>query len=66
MKTPKYITVDEAIKFVKSNDNVVLGMAGAEPKLFIQKLHEVANEVTGVKVTNCLPIENGEFFINKD
>lgn len=56
MKTPKKITVNEAIKLVKDNDSVVLGMAGAEPKLFIQKLHEVADQVKGVKVTNCLQI----------
>jgi acyl-CoA hydrolase len=64
MKTPKKITVNEAIKLVKDNDSVVFGMAGAEPKLFIQKLHEIADHVKGVKVTNCLPFENGEFFIN--
>ncbi|MFA5470911.1 MAG: acetyl-CoA hydrolase/transferase C-terminal domain-containing protein [Acholeplasmataceae bacterium] len=66
MKTPKKITILEAVSLVKDHDNVVLGMAGAEPKLFIQQLHQVAEKVKGVKVTNCLPIENGEFFINKD
>ena len=64
MKTPKKITVQDAIRLVKSNDTVVLGMAGAEPKEFIMALHQVADQVNGVKVTNCLPIENGEFFIN--
>lgn len=64
MKTPKTIKVEDALKLVKSNDTIVLGMAGAEPKLFIQKLHEIANDVTNVNVTNCLPIENGDFFMN--
>ena len=64
MKTPKTIKVDDALKLVKSNDTIVLGMAGAEPKLFIQRLHEIANDVKNVNVTNCLPIENGEFFMN--
>lgn len=66
MKTPKIITVQEAIKLVKSNDNIVLGMAGAEPKEFIKALHERASEVQNVRVTNCLPFENGEFFINPE
>ncbi len=66
MKTPKKVTVQEVLDLVKDNDNIVLGMAGAEPKLFIQELHQIASKVKGVKVTNCLPIENGEFFINKD
>ncbi|MBN2268573.1 MAG: 4-hydroxybutyrate--acetyl-CoA CoA transferase [Acholeplasmataceae bacterium] len=64
MKKPKIITTQEAIRLVKSNDTVVLGMAGAEPKLFIKALHEIADQVKGVKVTNCLPIENGDFFMN--
>lgn len=64
MKSPKIISVQDAINLVKSNDNIVLGMAGAEPKLFIQELHTRAHELSHVKVTNCLPFENGEFFIN--
>lgn len=66
MKSPKIITVQEAIHLVKSNDNIVLGMAGAEPKAFIKALHERAKDVQNVRVTNCLPFENGEFFINPE
>ncbi len=66
MKSPKIITVQEAIHVVKSNDNIVLGMAGAEPKEFIKALHQRASEVQNVRVTNCLPFENGEFFINPE
>lgn len=66
MKSPKTITVKEAIGLVKSNDTIVLGMAGAEPKYFIQALHSRAQELSNVKVTNCLPFENGEFFINPE
>jgi acyl-CoA hydrolase len=64
MKSPKTITVQEAIKLVKSNDIIVSGMAGAEPKEFLKILHMRANEVKGVRVTNCLPFENAEFFTN--
>ncbi|MBU1141581.1 MAG: 4-hydroxybutyrate--acetyl-CoA CoA transferase [Firmicutes bacterium] len=64
MKTPKTITVQEAIMLVKSNDTIVIGMAGAEPRLFLSALHLRANEVNNVRVTNCLPFENAEFFIN--
>lgn len=64
MKTPKTITVQDAIHLVKSGDNIVLGMAGAEPKEFINALHLIADEVKNVRVTNCLPFENGEFFVN--
>jgi acyl-CoA hydrolase len=64
MKTPKIITAKEATQLVNSNDVVVLGMAGAEPKEFLKILHERAQAVTGVKVTNCLPFENAEFMVN--
>ncbi|MGE4320363.1 MAG: acetyl-CoA hydrolase/transferase family protein [Acholeplasmataceae bacterium] len=64
MKEHKIISVEEALKLVKDNDVIVSGMAGAEPKLFLSKLHEVAGQVSGVRVTNCLPFENAEFFVN--
>ncbi|MFA6801510.1 MAG: acetyl-CoA hydrolase/transferase C-terminal domain-containing protein [Acholeplasmataceae bacterium] len=64
MKEHKIITVDEALNLVKDNDVIVSGMAGAEPKLFLSRLHEIANHVKGVHVTNCLPFENAEYFVN--
>jgi acyl-CoA hydrolase len=64
MKTPKYIKVEDAIKLVKSGDTIVSAMAGAEPKLFLNHLHLIANQIENVKVTNCLPFENAEFFTN--
>ncbi|PKK87774.1 MAG: 4-hydroxybutyrate--acetyl-CoA CoA transferase, partial [Tenericutes bacterium HGW-Tenericutes-7] len=64
MKTPKTITAIEATQLVKSNDIVVIGMAGAEPQLFLRELHKRAGEVENVRVTNCLPFENAEFFVN--
>ncbi|HAX03252.1 MAG: acetyl-CoA hydrolase [Tenericutes bacterium GWC2_34_14] len=66
MKSPKIITIQEAINLVENNDNIVLGMAGAEPKEFIKELHKRAGEVNNVRVTNCLPFENGEFFVNPE
>ena len=62
MKTPKKITALEAVQLVKDNDTIILGMAASEPKEFVTVLHTRANDVKNVKVTNCLPIENGDFF----
>jgi acyl-CoA hydrolase len=64
MKTPKIITVKEALDLVKSNDVVVLGMAASEPKEFLRNLHTIADRVQHVNITNCLPFENAEFFVN--
>lgn len=63
-KTPKYISVQEAIDLVKSNDEIVVGMAANEPQLFMSNLHLAGNRVKNVTVTNCLPIANAEFFID--
>lgn len=63
-KTPKYITVQEAIDLVKSNDEIVVGMAANEPQLFMSNLHLAGERVKNVTVTNCLPIANAEFFID--
>ncbi len=64
MKTPKTISAKEAVGLVKSNDVIVLGMAASEPKAFLSILHERSHELENVHVTNCLPFENAEFFVN--
>ncbi len=61
---PKIITAEEAVKLVKSNDHVVIGMTASEPQAFIKILHTVADNVKHVTVSNCLPIQEAEFFTN--
>lgn len=60
----KLITASKAVKLVKSNDHIVVGMMGAEPQLFMSELHKVADNVRGVNVSSCLPILEAEFFMN--
>ena len=50
---PKYITAEEAVQLVKSNDHVVVGMTAAEPQNFMKILHTVADRVKNVVVSNC-------------
>lgn len=64
MKTPKTISITDALNLVKSNDTIVLGMAASEPREFLKNLHTIADRVQHVKITNCLPFENAEFFVN--
>lgn len=66
MKTPKTITVDEAIRLVKNGDTIVSAMAAAEPKAFLEKLHVIANENMKVSVTNCLPMATCDYFTNPE
>ncbi|MDY0294768.1 MAG: acetyl-CoA hydrolase/transferase C-terminal domain-containing protein [Acholeplasmataceae bacterium] len=61
---PKYITAEQAVQLVKSNDHIVVGMTAAEPQNFMKILHTVADRVKHVVVSNCLPILEAEFFTN--
>lgn len=65
MNNPKYISIEEAINLVKSNYDITVGMAAAEPQEFMKNLHKIGDKVTNVTVTNCLPIADGEYFIDE-
>lgn len=58
----KTITIDEALKLVKSNYNIVTGLGCAEGREFMTHLHEIAGKVKNVTVTNCLPMGDYAFF----
>ncbi len=60
----KIITVEEALKLVKSNDHIVTGLGCSEAKAFLKQLHTIADRVENVTVNNCLPMDNYEFFTN--
>ncbi|SUT89578.1 Propionyl-CoA:succinate CoA transferase [Acholeplasma oculi] len=64
MYKDKLITADEAVKLVKSNDHVVVGMTASEPQQFMHALHKIADNVEKVTVSSCLPILEAEFFMN--
>lgn len=64
MYKDKLITAEEAVKLVKSNDHIVVGMMGSEPQAFMNALHLQAEEVKNVTVSSCLPILEAEFFMN--
>ena len=41
----KKITVDDALSMVKSDYDIVVGLASAEPMDFLDRLHEVKDNV---------------------
>lgn len=57
----RVITVEKALGMVKTGDNIVTGLGAAEAQCFMDSLHTIADRVTDVTVTNCLPMSNGEF-----
>ncbi len=57
----KIISVEKALELVKSGDNIVVGLGAEEGKDFLTSLHTIANRVSNVTVTNCLPMSNYQF-----
>ena len=60
----KIITVQEALKLVKSDSHIVTGLGSSEGRAFLTELHTIADKVSNVTVNNCLPMGNYEFFTN--
>ena len=58
----KYISVEQALSFVKSGDVIVTGLGAAEAGLFMGQLHTIADRVRGVRITNCLPTHPSEIY----
>jgi acyl-CoA hydrolase len=65
MKTAKIVTIDKIYDLVKSEMEIVVGMAANEPQEFVKNLHTIADRVKHVTVTNCLPIVEADFFTNE-
>ncbi len=60
----KYVTIKEALDLVQSGDYIVTGLGAAEGKAFMTELHTIADRVTNVMVSNCLPMGAYEFMVN--
>ncbi len=58
----KFISVEQALSMVKSNDVIVTGLGAAEAGLFMENLHTIADRVRNVTVTNCLPTHPSEIY----
>ena len=57
----KLITIQEALAKVKTGDQIVTGLGGAEAHEFMLHLHTIADRVKNVTVTNCLPMCDAPF-----
>ena len=58
----KYISVEQALSFVKSGDVIVTGLGAAEAGAFMGQLHTIADRVKDVTVTNCLPMHPSKIY----
>ncbi len=58
------ITVDKALSFIKSGDEIISALGAAEPKGIVSRIHEIADHVKNVTVVTCLPMGGYEYFQN--
>lgn len=57
----KVISLEKALSFVKSNDQIVTGLGCEEAQAFMDGLPTIANRVKNVTITNCLPLGKCEY-----
>ena len=57
----KLITVEDALKLVKSDSCIVTAVAAAEPQAFLGELHTIADRVKNVNVNICLSLRSYPF-----
>lgn len=58
----KIISVDEALAMIKTDDVIVTGLAAAEARCILERLHTISDRVEGIKVTTCLPMVDAPYF----
>lgn len=63
----KKITVEEAIQKINSGDHVVSGLAAAEPKKILEKLHLLKTyNKESVIISTCLPMGEYKYFMSPE
>lgn len=60
----KFVTIQEALAVVNSGDYIVTGLGAAEGREFMTNLHTIADRVTDVTVSNCLPMGAYPFMVD--
>ncbi|MDR0488523.1 MAG: hypothetical protein LBG99_03845 [Propionibacteriaceae bacterium] len=57
----KLISVDQALDLVEDGDLITVGLGANEPPSFLSSLHQIADRVSDVTISNCLPLVDGEY-----
>ncbi|MFZ9704049.1 MAG: acetyl-CoA hydrolase/transferase family protein [Bacilli bacterium] len=64
IKNIRYTSIQDVYALLCDDDDIVVGMMGAEPQLFLQQLHTVFPKLHHLRITNCLPM--GQYPIYTD
>ncbi|MBU4205654.1 MAG: hypothetical protein L6256_07830 [Propionicimonas sp.] len=57
----KLISVDQALALINDGDNITVGLGANEPPALLGSLHQIADRVRDVTITNCLATVPGEY-----
>ncbi|MDR2183554.1 MAG: 4-hydroxybutyrate--acetyl-CoA CoA transferase [Clostridiales bacterium] len=61
----KRMSIPEALGMICGGDAVMTALGAAEPAELLKQVHTIAkNGVTGVDITNCLPMHEYDFIVN--
>ncbi|MFO7968927.1 MAG: acetyl-CoA hydrolase/transferase family protein [Bacillota bacterium] len=66
MKEAKTVKIEKIYDLIKSNFEIIVGMAANEPQVFMKNLHTIGDRVEHVTVTNCLPFVKADFFTEEE
>lgn len=61
----KIVTLNEALKLVRTDDHIVAGMAASEGRAFFEALHTISDSVEHVTIDNCLPLSPYPFIVDE-
>lgn len=62
----KTISIEEAVRKVKSHDDVIVGQCASEPQGLMGKLHLVKDQVEDVKVFSVLTLNRYDFYMKPE
>ncbi|MFP3958951.1 MAG: hypothetical protein ACLFUX_02165 [Spirochaetaceae bacterium] len=62
----KLVGIEEAVKTIKSNDDVIVAQCASEPQGCMDKFHIVKDQVENVRVFSVLTLKPYEFYANPE
>lgn len=62
----KVVSVEEALKVIKSGQEIVCGMVACEPAAMLSQLHTIKDRVEDVSVVTALLMNEYDFFMNPE
>ncbi|NLJ47105.1 MAG: acetyl-CoA hydrolase/transferase family protein [Treponema sp.] len=62
----RLVSIDEAVRVIKSGDDVVVAQCASEPQGTMSRLHTIADRVTDVRVFSVLTLKPYDFYVKPE